>query len=445
MIKCRAPILSAALGMVMSGCSHSAASSPLQFAPTTSELSQITSATSDYRVVHNFSYGNDGSGPGVCQYGEGNLIASGGELFGVTSFGGTYGKGEGQLGGGVLFGTRPDGSRYRILHSFGKGEDGATPCSLIIVKGTIYGTTLSGGTNRRGTLFAISAAGKNYRVLYDFPDNFPTPNDGFSPSGLSEVNGVLLGTTYGGGGGYGCCGGGTVYGFDPSTKKESILHRFTNTPDGAFPESTLLELGGMLYGTTTCGGKYASKACNGNFGNFAPGGTVFRIGATGSGYRILHSFGKGSDGSLPLGRLLYANGALYGATVAGGAHSTGTIFRVTTVGTEQVLYSFPSGVSVKNQGLPPSGLISAKGRLYGTTLAGGTYSNGGTIFTVHMNGTGYAVLHDFGKAPDGFAVGGELAELGGNIYGTAGCGGLYGASDCGDYYGRGGILWQFTP
>lgn len=81
---------------------------------------------------------------------EAGLLAVGGTLYGTTSAGGANGK------GGTVFSISPSGSES-ILHSFGQGTDGADPLAgLINVKGTLYGTTSSGGTSGDGTVFAIT-------------------------------------------------------------------------------------------------------------------------------------------------------------------------------------------------------------------------------------------------------------------------------------------------
>ena len=50
-----------------------------------------------------------------------------------------------------------DGPAYRILHKFGGSGDGWFPASALInVKGTLYGTTVRGGSNNRGTVFSIT-------------------------------------------------------------------------------------------------------------------------------------------------------------------------------------------------------------------------------------------------------------------------------------------------
>jgi uncharacterized repeat protein (TIGR03803 family) len=60
---------------------------------------------------------------------------------------------------------------------------------------------------------------------------------------------------------------------------------------------------GTLYGTTNYGGKYGF-------------GTVFSITTAGS-EKVLHSFKGGADGSSPQSRLLDVNGTLYGNDFVG--------------------------------------------------------------------------------------------------------------------------------
>jgi uncharacterized repeat protein (TIGR03803 family) len=89
---------------------------------------------------------------------------------------------------------------------------------------------------------------------------------------------------------------------------------------------------------------------------------------------VLHSFGNGADGAFPFAGLINVNGTLYGTTAGGGGtdcHSgCGTVFGITTAGTEKVLHSFGIG----SDGVAPSaGLIDAKGTRYGTTYLGGAH------------------------------------------------------------------------
>ena len=70
------------------------------------------------------------------------------------------------------------------------------------------------------------------------------------------------------------------------------------------------------------------------------------------------------------------NGTLYGITVNGGANGWGTIFSISTTGSETALHSF-SGSDGQN---PVGGLIALGGTLYGVTFYGG--DTAGTVFAL---------------------------------------------------------------
>src|SRR5579862_8114661 len=74
------------------------------------------------------------------------------------------------------------------------------------------------------------------------------------------------------------------------------------------------------------------------------------------------------DGQGPLAGLVAVNGVLYGTTSAGGL-GHGTVFSITTDGSENVLYRFKGGSDGAN---PEAGLLAINGVLYGTTAAGGS-------------------------------------------------------------------------
>jgi uncharacterized repeat protein (TIGR03803 family) len=108
-----------------------------------------------------------------------------------------------------------------VLHAFG-GKDGANPVSpLLVLGGSLYGTTFNGGAYGAGTVFSVDVASGNETVLHSFggPTLDGLPPDGANPSGaLLQRSGMLLGTTFGGGGSYLCDGGcGTAFAMlDPS-------------------------------------------------------------------------------------------------------------------------------------------------------------------------------------------------------------------------------------
>lgn len=275
-----------------------------------------------------------------------------------------------------------------------------------------------------------------YSVLYSFGG---FASDAIVPAaGLTSVNGTFYGTTeYGGSHNAYCLSNRTACGtvFSITTGGvEKVLHSFRGAPDdGGFPEASLIDVGGTLYGTTFGGGKYGG----------APGaGTVFSITTAGT-EKVLYSFrGSGDDGFWPEGRLIDVGGTLYGTTYFGGRYGGGTIFSITTGGTEKVLYEF-RGPPTDGNG-PAAGLVNLGGTLYGTTSIGGKYcltkyEGCGTVFSVTTGGT-EKVLHYFRGAPDdGGIPDGDLINLGGTLYGTTSQGGKYCA-----VYGGCGTIFSIT-
>jgi uncharacterized repeat protein (TIGR03803 family) len=320
-------------------------------------------------VLHKFLGSPDG------QFPNGGLIDVGGTLYGTTSSLGA------KHGNGTIFSITTEG-KLRVLHTF-RGPDGADPSAgLLNVGGTLYGTTANGGKHGNGTVFSITTGG-NERVLYSFGDK---PGDGFIPvAPLIDVNGTLYGTTYFGGSGTGCAsasqGCGTAFSVT-TAGKERVLYSFgSSSHDGIYPGAALLNVNGTLYGTTYQGGTTSSGCASG----FNCGGTVFSLTLNGK-ERILHDFSGNPDGSNPSSRLLNVSGLLYGTTAMGGKYAgvvsmpepAGTVFTVTTNGKEQILHSFGQ----RNDGATPwGGLIEVSGTIYGTTDAGGRYDSG-TVFTL---------------------------------------------------------------
>jgi uncharacterized repeat protein (TIGR03803 family) len=317
--------------------------------------------------------------------------------------------------------TRPNSTNYKVVYSFGEAPDGNEPlASLINVKGMLYGTSSRGGKVKYhgmfipdGTVFSVSTAGAEH-VLHSF--GLYTKRGIRPVASLINVGGTLYGTTIFGG----TSGKGTVFSITPSGA-EKVLHSFSDSPDGASPVASLIDVNGTLYGTTAGGGAYhgVGSGCDGGCG------TVFSI-TTGGTEKVLYSFGGGSGGVGPRASLIDVGGALYGTTYLGGKAcqrytdgGCGTVFSVTTSGKEKVLHRFrgyPDG------GFPHASLINVGGTLYGTTY-GGT-GNCGTVFSITTGGK-EKVLHNFGGA-DGCRPAASLIDVGGTLYGTTQHGGKYG-------------------
>jgi uncharacterized repeat protein (TIGR03803 family) len=302
-----------------------------------------------------YSFGtrnDDGSAP------ETALIQLDGTLFGTTSAGGKY-------DGGTIFSMTASG-KESILHDFGAKHDGSLPNALTAWNGTFYGTTVKGGKYGDGTAFSITLDGKE-TVLHDFG---PPATDGAGPGPLLEVNGMFYGTTGAGGK---CYENGTVFRMTP-TGTVTILYNFDcNYDDGENPIGGLILVHGKLYGVT-----FLSPSCS---------GTVFSVTLSGK-EKVLHSFCTEQDGKLPFGPLIDVHGTLYGETNEGGANNAGTIFAVTLHGKESIAYSFSAAGPAK----PIGGPTYYKGALYGTIAQGGPKNGLGTVFRFVPSGVAHVTL-----------------------------------------------------
>jgi uncharacterized repeat protein (TIGR03803 family) len=218
-----------------------------------------------------------------------------------------------------------------------------------------------------------------------------------------------------------------------------VLHRFSGGSDGATPDADLIDVNGTLYGTTSHGGVLN---CPGGCG------TVYGISTTGA-EKVLYDFTGGSDGAYPTAGLVNVKGRLYGTTTAGGGApcplgGCGTVYTVSTSGKEKVLYRF-TGRS--DGAYPEASLIEVKHALYGTTSTGGS-SGVGTVYGISTSGT-EKTLYSFAGGSDGAGPLAQLIDVKDTLYGTTANGGDSGcAGGCGTVYsistsGKEKVLYSF--
>jgi uncharacterized repeat protein (TIGR03803 family) len=317
-------------------------------------------------VLYAFMGGNDGSGP----FSDLTFDKTG-NIYGDTSFGGSYGVGD-------IYELTPSGSGYTesILYTFTGGSDGGYPFQdgklLLDKSGNLYGTTSSGGAYGFGTVFELtpSPSGWTETVLYSFTGG----NDGGNPNaGVIAKGPNLYGVTYYGG----ASGSGAVFELKRSKGvwTESVLYSFAGGTDSANPEGgVIFDKAGNLYGTGSLGGTFGY-------------GAVFELARSKNSWTesVLYNFAGGNDGAHPTMSMIFDKaGNLYGTTWGswgGGSEGYGSVFELSRsqgTWTENVLHSFTDG----NDGGNSFGAVTFHGsNLYGTTRSGGS-SGQGVVFEI---------------------------------------------------------------
>jgi uncharacterized repeat protein (TIGR03803 family) len=370
--------------------------------------------------------GPDGSYPEA-----GVLIASSGALYGTTVQGGSGKR-------GTFYVLKPPtgsgGWTETVLFNFGGTGEPWTPFGLTPGKGgSMYGAAAAGGKFSSGAVFKLkppASPGADWTegTIYNFGH---TTADGIAPNGslVLSKSGVLYGTTKGGGD---LAGDGAVFALTPPASgsgawTETILHRFSSTGKGMYgPRAGLIiGAGGVLYGTTCCGGA-------------ANYGAVFKLtppSESGGSWTtaVLYSFKGGTDGANPMAVLMMGkSGALYGTTKLGGTANLGTVFELAPPSppsddwTETVLYSFAGG---SDGSYPEAGLLKvASGTMYGTTSRGGA-AGLGTVFKMKPSAEGTwteSVVDIFGADNGAVPMAGLAQSTSGALYGTTEFGGSTG-------------------
>ena len=140
---------------------------------------------------------------------------------------------------------------------------------------------------------------------------------------------------------------------------------------------------------------------------------------------------NGTDGSAPVTSLVQGfDGKLYGTTIGGGTSSYGTFFKITPAGALTTLHNFTSAENGLDTG--PVVTQATDGNFYGTSAGGGNLScsNGcGIVFQMTPAGT-LNTLYSFcaqAGCTDGYdPKGGLIQGADGNFYGTTSGGGANG-------------------
>ena len=252
-------------------------------------------------TLYNFSGGSDGSRP------SGDLLFdNAGNLYGVTTGGGAFGK-------GAVYKLTRSGNTWTqtVLWSFSGGADGDGPSSGLVFdsSGNLFGTTSYGG-NGWGVVYELSPSGSGWtqKTLHAFTYYDPNPFGGVAIDSAGNLFGFTGANS----------GPGTAYELSPSPGGwvYTLMHTFDPSYEGPFDAPTLDGQGNVCGTSAFAGGS----------------GEVFKLTPAGNGWTFtpLYDFTGGDDGFFIVGGVVRdRNGNLYGTSAAGGRQFFGTVWQLT--------------------------------------------------------------------------------------------------------------------
>ncbi len=250
----------------------------------------------DETVIYSYT-----GGDGPANFFGGVVVDSGGNIYGSSFSGGSFGS-------GTVYKLSPGSGNYTatVLYSFTGADDGGEPMGDITMDaaGDIYGTAAFGGAQGGGTVFKLvhNAGGYSFQLLHSFDDN----NGGGMPQGSVVLDGA--------GNLYGATGlGGGIFQITPSGTYTLID---TEIDVQGLQSPINIDSAGNIYGTTYGGGQNDDGSA---FKDTYSDGTWT--------HNVVFSFG-GQFGGLPLSDVgLDSSGNMY-VTATFGGESQGTLVQV---------------------------------------------------------------------------------------------------------------------
>ncbi|MGO8794606.1 MAG: choice-of-anchor tandem repeat GloVer-containing protein [Candidatus Sulfotelmatobacter sp.] len=307
-------------------------------------------------------------------------------------YGTTYNGGANSLGAVIKINLSDNNSV--VVHSF-DGSDGSYPGGglTLATNGNYYGTTVMGGTNNFGVLYAITTAG-TLTVLHTFAGG----SDGEYPYGppIQATDGNFYGATSGT---PDSSDGATIYKLT-SAGVYSVIFTFSQSTTGVGVYGLVQGSDGNLYAAANVGG--ADNA-----------GTIVKVTTAGV-LKETHTFNPDNDGghgpfypvAIPM---LASNGTLYGTTQSGGVYGQGTIYDLSSVFGLDDFYSFGDGTTDGRN--PNAGLVQGNdGNLYGVSY---TFPE---IYSWNLSDSTYDALASLGE---GQFIATPMQDTNGIFYGVS--------------------------
>ena len=279
-------------------------------------FSYIPEVESSYEKLYDF--GNPGAAVKQPASPFGSLVQhSNGLLYGLTESGGDFNK-------GTLFSFNIETKALQVLHHF-NGANGRSPYGSLVeaTNGKLYGVTESGGSSDYGTIFSYAPGSEGFKLLHEFKTISGTNPSLDQPYGRSPYGSLVqVGTEL-----YGVAQFGGTYNVTRSTNIQSygvlfsisLTGNFQRRADfrwanGAWPNSTLVNVDGLLYGTAESGGTH-------NYG------VIYSFNPSNNQIAKAADFNE-TNGRSPYGKLAkVSDGTLYGMTFRGGTADKGVLYQ----------------------------------------------------------------------------------------------------------------------
>jgi uncharacterized repeat protein (TIGR03803 family) len=228
------------------------------------------------------------------------------------------------------------------------------------------------------------------------------------PPGLLLSGTTLYGETLDGG-----SGNGSLFSLDVNSGNFQTLYSFV-PGDGSNPQGSMGMAGNILYGTTFLGSSNNA-------------GIAFSFDVSNSNFTRLFVFNDHQNG------IVLASNELYGTAAFGSHGANGIVFAMDTNGNNfSVIHAFSSTDGVQPYIAP----IVSGNTIYGEADYEGPTNSSGTIFSLDVSGSNYAILHAFGPGAvtesgfytnsDGFGASGRLLRQGTRLVSATENGGVNG-------------------
>ncbi len=301
---------------------------------------------------------------------------------------------------GELVGFEEDGTT-RLINDISEAGFSARSVLLEGSDKLLYGVSSAGGSSGLGFIYRINPDGRGFELLHEFDGTLNGQSGSFPSEALIEVNGQLIGGTFGDNGSNDLSNG-TIFAMNLDGTGFNTIYTVNS---GKGIRALFAASNGSIY-----------SAIN------SVSTEIFRINADGTGFTSIATPATSFAGVTNfVGSLAEYNGVLYGLSNGGGMQGDGYLFSIDLITDNfSILYSL-NGASDGN--LTSSGLIENNGKLFGNTLLGGS-NNDGTVFSYNISNNTYQVLYDYSLSSFDKSSLTKLSD--GNAYALSRTGGVNG-------------------